>query len=156
MRDEESGEEIRCGYCRSVGDCPHLLAVIDRSFVECSGGYAFDRYAEFGEAIEKAFLALLSMDQRGRPNWQDSDLAELWTGAAEDYSPGDEDVPLDGDCLNRLIIDLFCEAGGEEYPGSIDDGGGPGFSSAISLFYAERPREVFESALSRLRNRIGS
>lgn len=83
-------------------------------------------------------------------------MADLWAGALEAYSSDDVCVSLDGDVLNRLIVELFEEAGGDQYQGPIDDGGGPGFASAITLFYAQSPREVFERALSKLNQRLGS
>ena len=77
-------------------------------------------------------------------------------GAVEAYSSEDDYVSLDGYVLNRLIIELFEEAGGDQYQGPIDDGGGPGFASAITLLYAQNSQEVFELALSKLNQQLGS
>lgn len=156
MHNEDTGEEIQCVYCGSPDDCAHLLAVIDKTFVECSGGWAYDRYGEFQRTIEKVFLASLLKGSDEQPVWEDPELVELWTGAVADYSADDEYVSLDGSVLNRLIIELFNEAGGDEYPGPIDDGGGPGFASAITLFYAQNPQDVFELALSKLSEQLGN
>ncbi len=40
----------------------------------------------------------------------------------------------------------------DEY--ATSDGGGPGVTSAISFFYAENPAEVFDTAISLLRERL--
>ena len=151
MHDEDSGEEIRCFYCGSTEDCPHLLAVIDRSFIECTGGWAYDRYDEFSSAIESSFLPLLSPGAGQSVEWGRPELAELWQSASEAYSEEDDFVSLDGYVLTRLIVELLEMAGGEQPSGSIDDGGGPGYASSISLFYARDPQQVFERALARLK-----
>ncbi len=53
---------------------------------------------------------------------------------------------MDPHILTQLGADLLGEAGGEEY--STESPGGPGFTSALKLFFAEDPKEVFRSALS--------
>ena len=66
MRDEDSEDLVVCPYCGRSEDCPHLLAVIDKTFNECSDGYAYGRYREFHEAIEKSFGGLLKKRGAGR------------------------------------------------------------------------------------------
>ena len=41
--DKDSGEEITCSFCDEAEDCPHRLAVMDRTFCECDSGYCVDR-----------------------------------------------------------------------------------------------------------------
>jgi hypothetical protein len=162
MLDEDSGEIIRCPYCESDGDCEHLLAVIDHSFLECSGGYAFDRLDDLHEMIERAFLKYLRQSDVGKQpqqlnvTWSNEFLEELWAYAEEKYpSEDDKDsVEIDGDVFFRLITDLLQEAGGDEYFGSIDDDGGPGFSSEITLFHAREPAAVFDNAMALLSQRL--
>ena len=151
MRDEDSGEAIQCPYCGSEGHCKHLLAVIDRSFLECSGGYAFDRFHEFRKKIEGAFLKKLALGTSPAVKWHDDLLDDLWTYAQDNYSREDEySVEIDRDTLFRLIVELLRESDGDEYPGTIDDGGAPGFSSAIALFHAASPAAVFDKAIALL------
>jgi hypothetical protein len=160
MRDEDTGEAIQCPYCGSdgsEGDCEHVLAIIDRSFLECSGGYAIDRFKEFRQHIEKAFIDKLRIGAISSGRWKDDAIEELWEYAKDNYSEADGDwIEIDGDVLFRVIVELFEEAGGDEYPGLIDDGGGPGFSSAITLFHAQSPNVVFNRAVELLLGRLKS
>ena len=150
MRDE-SGNEIWCPYCGSPSECPHLLAAIDRTFSECRGGYAFERYDEFRTAIERAFLRSLRRGGAIRQSWNDPELSALWDGALKEWSIGDEGVTIDLPTLDCVIVKLFAEAGALEYPRSVDEPStAPGFSSVITLLHAEHPRDVFEAALSNL------
>ena len=154
MRNEDTGEPIQCPHCGSKDDCPHLLAVIDSSFLECSGGYAYDRFNEFRAKIEESFLKYLQTGKASGRKWNNPELRELWTYADSQY-PETGEVDIDGDVLFRLIVDLLEEAGGEEYYGPIDDEGGPRFSSAITLFYSKNPQDVFERAISDLDDYLG-
>jgi hypothetical protein len=151
MRDEDTGKKIRCPYCASSDDCAHYLALIDRTFNECSSGYAYERYHEFQTLIEVAFLRLLRRgDHKGCP-WSSETLRELWEYACEAHSLKGDDVSVDQYLLTRLIIELFEAAGAVEYPGSIDSSGAPGYCSAWTLFHAKNPRTVFEAALAKLK-----
>lgn len=156
MLDEDTGEPIDCPYCGSEDECPHLLAVLDRTSLECSGGYAFDRFDEFRDAIAGVFLGRLQADAPLVTTWKDPFVLDLWNHARENYSTHDDadDIEIDSDSLFGLIEDLFNDAGGEEYPGSIDDDRAPGDSSAITLFHARHPAKVFVKALTLLNGRL--
>jgi hypothetical protein len=153
MRDDDTGEEIRCSYCSSADDCEHLLAVIDRTFLECSAGYASARFLEFSETIDAEFLERLNRGWSGRGKWSERPLADLWKHASEEWVAG-KDVSLDPYILFALLVDLLEAAGGERYAGPVHDGEAPGFSSAITLLYAKQPRAVFDSALLNLKERL--
>lgn len=150
MLNENTGEEICCPYCGAVEECPHVLAVLDVTFSSCTAGYACRRFAEFARMLGNTFIGLLRKGAKEEHSWLDGDLDELWKYAREEYSPHDEDAFLDSRILARLIVNLFNDAGGEEYPGPVDDEGGPGCSSAITLFYAKHPMEVFNVAITAL------
>lgn len=49
------------------------------------------------------------------------------------------------------MIELLEDAGAIDHPGSFVDEGGPGFSSACSLLYAENPSAVLDNARKGLR-----
>ncbi len=150
MKNEETGGPILCPECGSKDDCPHLLGVIDQSFLECSGGYAYDRWSEFRSAVEESFSRRLQLNGESSTTWSDNELQELWEISLSEYSETGELV-VDGDTLFRLIIEMLEDCGGRQYSGLIDDEGGPGFASAISLFYAQNPRAVFDAALVSLK-----
>jgi hypothetical protein len=151
MCDENTGKEIRCPYCASSEDCTHFLALIDRTFNECSGGYACERYHEFQTLIEAAFLRLFRRGDHKGCSWSSETLRQLWEYASASHSQNDDEVSLDQYALTRLIIELFEAAGAVEYPGSIESSGAPGYCSAWTLFHAKNPRTVFEAALSKLK-----
>ena len=148
MLNENTGEEIRCPYCRAAGECPHLLAVLDMTFNSCTAGYACRRFPDFERMARNTFMELLPNGATEEHSWIDGELAELWKYAQEAYSPSDQDAFLDSGIITRLIVNLFNGAGGEEYTNLIDGEGGPGCSSAITLFYAEHPVEVFNAAIT--------
>lgn len=154
MKDEDSREPIRCPYCGTEGDCPHLLAAIDETFNECSGGYASDCYQEFRMVIDNSFGRLLQKGVRDDLTRESGELHELWNYAVKDYDSEDGEVSIDPYVLTRLIINLLEVSGGKKYPGSIYDGSAPGFTSVICVFHAQRPQSVFETALSELKARL--
>jgi hypothetical protein len=156
MSDEDTGEEIPCPYCGQVADCDHLLAMIDQSFNECCGGYAFDRYEEFQTVIQTAFGRLLRLGKHKECPWSEETLCDLWQSAREAYATGDEDedVSLDEYLLTGLIIEVLADAGGVRYSGSIHDPGPPGFSSTLTVFHAKNPQSVFDIALANLQLRL--
>src|SRR5262249_328978 len=107
------GKKIRCPYCASSDDCTHCLALIDRTFNECSGGYAYERYHEFQTLIEAAVVRLFRRgDHKGCP-WGSETLRELWKYACKAHSLKSDDVSVDQYVLTRLIIELF------EVPGAV-------------------------------------
>jgi hypothetical protein len=155
MYDEDTGDAVECPFCGSEDDCPHLLAVLDRSFNECNGGYAYSRFHEFAERITETFERELKAGRKARKPEEDGLVAELWEYAVEAY-PESKEVELDDDVLFNLVAELFDDAGGEEYPGSIIVEGGPGYTSALTVFHAEDPARVFERALSGLQQRLNA
>ncbi len=40
--DENTGQEPSRIFCDSKDDCPHLVAVIDRTFAECNAGALYE------------------------------------------------------------------------------------------------------------------
>jgi hypothetical protein len=155
MRDDDDDSEdvVPCPYCGTEEDCEHLLAIIDKTFNECGGGYACDRYEEFGQIIEGSFGKFLRQGERKRFKWGDKEIQELWFSAVENYSPEDGEVSLDRDVLTALIINLL-EVSRGVHSGSVSDDSGPGLSSVVCVFHANNPKKVFDSALSKLKVRL--
>ncbi|PVZ48383.1 hypothetical protein DD557_06345 [Thalassobacter stenotrophicus] len=104
---------------------------------------------QFSSLIEGAFLSHL---QNGlEPSFNYDALPELWDEAKNNFEPGDEDyVDLDGDILQRFLIELLEGSGAFEAPGSLMDPGGPGMTSSMSLLFSENPSEVIRKALRQL------
>ena len=150
---KNTGDEIICPFCGSSDECHHLLALIDQTFSECSGGYLCDRYHIFRELINTAFVRLLRKGGSKQHLRRSDELSELWRYARAAYSPGDEDVALDEYVLTRLIIELLTAAGGVRYR-PIESDGASGYCSAWALFHANNPQAVFEAALADLNLRL--
>lgn len=156
MIDEDTGEEPTCPYCGSAEDCPHLLAVLDKNFPECRGGYCYERLSEFSSRIQSAFIGCLDGRSR-RPGtaWKNELLQELWDQWPVDLGhSGAEDVAVDSYVLMRLVVDLLECAGGDCHPGSLVDDSGPGFTSSMEIIYAEQPNKVFDAAVQELERRL--
>lgn len=153
MIDDETGEEIQCHYCGAVDPCEHLVAMIDQTFFECTAGFAADVFYQFESTILEAFHRW-NEDGAAKPHPSiEGALKELWDSAPKDWDPEEVGV-LERHAYFRLATELLQNAGGERHPGSVHDGEAPGFSSAINLFYAERPWAVFNRALRDLRRRL--
>jgi hypothetical protein len=150
MKDEDTGEDIPCPWCEAVGDCPHRLALIDLTFGQCDGGYAFDRWSEALTAVEDGLRFILKNRRISKAKQLSWTLRNMLTYAREDFDRKSDWISIDGSAFTRLMVESLTEAGGQEYEGSIVDEGGPGASSAMALLHAEDPKAVFEAALTDL------
>ena len=146
MWDENSNDAITCPYCGGAESCEHLLAVLDRTFGECSGGFAYERFGEFTDQVETAFAKALSADDVEDVDWDTDDLRELWEIARESLDVKNGDFTVESTVLIRVVADLFSEAGGDEYEGPATEGELPDMSSSLSVFHAEDPKTVFARA----------
>ena len=153
--DEETGEEPACPHCRSTDDCPHLLAVIDRSCAECSGGALFGALDDLRELLAAKIGAAL---RSGKESWSsagDAEIAAIAEEARENYDPESPDaVYIDEDMFLEWIAEALLAAGAEELPGSFVEEGGPGQSSALTLLYAAKPARVLKAVEKVLRRAV--
>jgi len=157
MIDENTDEEVKCPYCKPTDECSHWLAIIDSTYNCCDDGYAYDRYYEFEEKIEKNLLLALKAQNPKSSYQKESVLQELWEHVLDNSEVDKDYVALDRYILTRVIKELLVEAGGYQHPGPImDTGSMPGFSSVISVFFAKEPKTVFENALRILDERFQS
>jgi hypothetical protein len=149
MYVEDSDEQPKCVICGSEDECTHLVADIDRTFLECWGGAFNERETEFREAIETAFLKLLN--SKNSRKWSHDDIEQMWRQACEDYITEGGDFTLDGYAFYRLVVELLVSAGAVDPPGQVIDDGGPGMTSSVSLLYADKPDNVTDKALNSLK-----
>lgn len=159
MIDEDTGEEPTCPYCNSAEDCPHLLAVLDKSFSTCEGGYCYERFNKLSDSVERAFKDRLQLTRKpAKRQWKDYYLQELWEQVLKAGIPEDveEDLVLPGSAVINLIVDVLDVAGGYQVYGSLVSEGGAFCSSAMELFYAEDPKAVFEAAAGELERRLAN
>ena len=146
MRDPMTGEAIRCRYCNSAEDCPHLLALINWDWPRSPSGRCADRFGEFRELVETAFLPRLQSGTGGKWVWSVRESNELWDYARLSFSDGDKIVRLDGVIVAQLVIDMFDGSGGEKYSRSVENAPGPGLATVWTLYYAKNPAAVLDAA----------
>jgi hypothetical protein len=152
MYNEDTGEEITCPHCGSDEKCAHLLILLDLTFGECMGGYAFNRYDEFEKIVQEAFVDLLEGGAAESISWSNPEIAELWSHAMEQYNPGDGEVWLYSVPLNSLISEVL-SARHDAVHGVSDDASG---GSVLVVFYVLEPQKALEAALSDLRRLMQS
>jgi hypothetical protein len=150
----DEAEQSECPMCGSNDECHHLFACIDRTFGEWQGGYAYDRSDDFAAAVRETFERRLRSGVGTHPNWADDDLRQLWE-YAEEHNVEGEAIEVDNDALIRLLGEIFVEAGAVEIDAVWGDDM-PGYTSAVSSFYAEDPAAVFDQSLRRLKERLES
>ena len=90
MIDEDTGEEPTCPYCGSAEDCPHLLAVLDKTFSTCDGGYCYERFDDLTGAVVAGFRNVLQKrgDVGRKKQWNDYYVQDLWEQTARPGSTG--------------------------------------------------------------------
>jgi hypothetical protein len=152
MYIEDTGEEPKCVICGSEEECDHLVANIDRTFLECWGGAFYENEDEFRDEIQSTFIKLLKSGKSRK--WPHDDITQMWDQAGEDYAADGEDFRLDGYAFYRLAVELLVEAGAIDPPGQVIDEGGPGMTSSVSILYAEEPAKVTEKALKKLQSML--
>jgi hypothetical protein len=143
MHDEDTGEPIRCPFCKSSEEYRHLVGVVDRTFAEYQGPLA-ERLPALERLTADAFFPLLKKRRRPRIRWTNEWLQELWT-EAKGNSPEENDVFLESQPLHSLIGEELCEAGAVDFRGVTE--GGLGMSSSLVAYYAEEPVAVIDAML---------
>ena len=150
---DETSNETKCPFCGSQEDCPHLVGVIDRSFLAIDGGYLFDHDDAPREALAAALRGILGSGESPLPTgWEDLD--ELVETAIENHDPKNASDPwyfnelIDGDKYFDVLI-----SGLEESAVVVrsDTEGGPGMSSVRYLAWSENP----EATVRTLADAIG-
>lgn len=154
MWNEDTGEEVKCIICGKGYECEHLLALFDQTFGDCKQGYACDHLNEFEGVITSQFIKALSEGKGNDHDWGDDGINEIWSDSILNCDLENSDLDFERGLLFRLIIEMFEQCGGNEYPGLIDDGGGPGNSSSVKLFFADNPKEVLEGAHGALKSKL--
>lgn len=151
---EETKKSICCPFCHEAeNECPHLLAVIDRSNGCCDGGALFERWEEFRNLLEEAFGPLLQTKSQPPKYWkQHSDLHNAWEASVYLYSPSDPAwIPVDGLILTTLVSELLVDCGSDCFFGAQLEEVMPGYDFAIDLHYARDPEHLIDRTLERLK-----
>ena len=150
--DEESGKEPACIFCGSTGDCPHLVAVIDRTFADCKGGALYEAIDKFRKILaDSVFHKIRARDGAT----SDHELASIVQEAIENYDPEyPDDVFIDGQMFLTWLIEALIDAGAEEHSGYVVEEGGPGQSSALSLLFAPDPERVIQNTEKALQDAV--
>lgn len=94
--DEETGQEPTCIFCDSEDDCPHLVAVIDKTFAECSGGALYDGLDNLRDILSGKILRKLCAGEDFNDAETDGELAAIAQEARDNYDPEyPDDVYID-------------------------------------------------------------
>jgi hypothetical protein len=139
---EETGGSPICPICGSHETCPHLVAVLDLTFLECTNGALFDEVYEFSDLIKGHFVEFL--ESGTSPKDISSEIEAMWKHARECFDPISKDVEIDGDAFYRFLNTLLEEAGAISIQAVSE--GGPGMSSSLRVLYAEFPDKVVQNA----------
>jgi hypothetical protein len=129
-----------------------MLAVVDKSIVECRHGRFANYFGKFLTLLEDAFAEAM---EAGEPvDWGDELIREMWSDSVDDCDNDPDGIAINGFLAMRLLVSLLQESDGVEYSGNTYDGGGPGLSSALSVFYAEDPEAVCNQVMAALADRL--
>lgn len=142
--------EPACPYCEVTGDCPHLVAFMDRSFLSIEGGYLYGSLDEVIDPLAKGIRGILERpDDPVETDWRKLD--ELIAEAHSQYDPNaigkDFDFAglVDYHILFDIIRDYFMDNGEVEY---YSPEGPPGFTSAYYVIFAEDPEDAVSDMVS--------
>ncbi len=140
----------KCPFCNSEEDCDHLLAILDRSFIECNGGYALEPLDNLYQYLESIFKGLIESDQPLVKAEGVESLKNLFFLTKQQYEESGE-IDLDGFTYYDLIEELFLSHGAIliDY---AEDFGRPGFDSVIKTYYAENPQRVFSQSVAKIKS----
>ncbi len=151
--DEETGDPPACVFCGSIDECPHLVAVIDRTWGECVGGPLYNIIGKLRNVLTDGIDRCLQAAYANPKNCSIPEFVEFVV--LEDLSPMDFNVDdadaefppeysVNTDAFFEWLIDALCAAGAEQYPGDIEEFGPGGESLVIERLYALEPKLVFE------------
>ena len=151
MSDDDG--EIRCPICRSADSCSHQLFLYDVTFGETLAGVVDTQ--ELERMVATAFVTAIK--EGTTPDWQDSDIGELFDRVDETYAAEVivAEHPWLPDLLPiRVLIDLLENAGGHEGGGGLSMESGGRCESAVRAMYAKTPEGVYEKAKAMLAARL--
>jgi len=153
MYVEDADGGPKCVICGSEEECKHLVANIDRTYLECYCGAFCETEYKFRDEIEDTFLKLLKSGKSKK--WKHDDITQMWDQAGKDFTTEGEDFMLDGYAFYRFAVELLEDAGAIDHPGHVvDDCGIPGMTSSVSLLYADKPKAVVGKALKNLKSML--
>ena len=148
MEVEDSDEAPKCVICGSEEPCQHLVANIDRSFLDCYGGEFCERENEFRDQVEQTLIA--HVKSGAKPVWKVQEINQIWEWGSTHYDKENDYLEMDSDAFYRLVAELLVDEWAIEHPGQVIDDWGPRFTSAMTLLFAEDPKKVVQSALKSL------
>lgn len=151
--DEGTGQEPSCIFCKSKSDCSHLVAVIDRSFAGCNGGVLFQNIDNLRSLLTGIITGMVQAAGEFDESLVDYEIAAIFRKAFENHdSAYPDDIYIDDGLFLQWLVTALIDAGADEPPGYIVEEGGPGQSSALTLLYAENPKQVIQKVEEVLRD----
>jgi hypothetical protein len=141
--DEKTGQKPSCIFCEKKDGCPHLVAVIDRTFSECYGGALYEILGDLKDMLSDIVSGMIKGPEYLDKDAVNHELGAILQEAVGNYDPAYPDyISIDNRMLFDWLIEALISAGAEESPGYIVEQEGPGQSSALTLLYAKHPDRV--------------
>jgi hypothetical protein len=149
--DEETGDKAACIFCNLHDDCPHLVAIIDKTFTTCNGGALYEHIGKLETYLTDIILGIKEATGYINQSELGFHFSEIYQVALRDYDPKyPEFVYIDQGIFFEWLNEALIKAGAEESTGYFVEEGGPGQSSALSYLYAQNPKVVVESVVNTL------
>ena len=153
MSEEELEEEesVRCIYCGSTDACKHLLLYYDVTFGTAEGGIVDPQELEDQVAIAFAKALKEGKHPTWHSDWIDEAFEEITPEQAEELKAAEKPrlpIPLGSGFLAELLED----AGGLRLSGEHFSQSGGRCTSAMWVYYDERPALFYKKAKAMLAN----
>ena len=148
---EDTEDQIKCPYCKSVDSCEHLFAVYDVTFDTNEGGFLYndDRVEE---VLRHFFISVINSyglsDDFEFPEY--SELNDIWADIIADGSAYmDDNIFYENNfflpSINRYLFQKLNEL---ESPENGEFEGGPGQSSAYDVYYSDNPQKLADDLVN--------
>ena len=149
--DEETGDKATCIFCNLHDDCPHLVAIIDKTFTTCNGGALYEHIGKLEAYLTDIILGIKEATGYINQSELGFHFSEIYQVALRNYDPKyPEFVYIDQGIFFVWLNEALIKAGAEESTGYFVEEGGPGQSSALSYLYAQNPKVVVQSVVNNL------
>jgi hypothetical protein len=149
--DEETAMKPSCIFCNSHTACPHLVAIIDKTFNTCNGGALYEHIGNLERLLSEIIVGIKEAKSCISENRLGIHFPPIYQAAVDNFDSKYPDyVYIDNGKFFEWLVEALINAGAEELPGYFVEEGGPGQSSALSYLYAKKPKVVIQTIVNAL------